>query len=77
MNVVNHIQGVCLDDSDLMNGFFLKNLLCINPSMTFSVCSFVLQASNHVNKYCRSELKGKESIVCSGHMTIHRNVEQD
>ncbi|CAH3148193.1 unnamed protein product [Pocillopora meandrina] len=35
------------------------------------------KASNHVNKYCRSELKGKESIVCSGHMTIHRNVEQD
>lgn len=35
------------------------------------------KASSHVNKYCRSELKGMESIVCSGHMTIHRNVELD
>ncbi|XP_068710534.1 uncharacterized protein [Montipora foliosa] len=29
------------------------------------------KAQRHVMKYCRPELRGKESIVCSGHLTIH------
>ena len=32
---------------------------------------FCCQAQRHVMKYCRPELRGKESIVCSGHLTIH------
>ncbi|KAJ7333603.1 hypothetical protein OS493_017145 [Desmophyllum pertusum] len=35
------------------------------------------KAKSHVSKYCRSELKGKESIVCSGNMTIHHNDQSD
>lgn len=35
------------------------------------------KAESHVNKYCRSELKGKECIVCSGHMTVHISDESD
>ena len=40
-------------------------------------CTFCQQAESHVSKYCRSELKGKECIVCSGHMTIQANDEPD
>lgn len=41
------------------------------------VVLFCQQAESHVSKYCRSELKGKECIVCSGHMTVHINDESD
>ena len=32
---------------------------------------FCIQADKHVMKYCRPELRGKEAIVCSGHLTLH------
>ncbi|KAL9984433.1 hypothetical protein ACROYT_G006722 [Oculina patagonica] len=35
------------------------------------------KAESHVSKYCRSELKGKECIVCSGHMIIHSKEQSD
>lgn len=31
------------------------------------------KAKSHVMKYCRPELKEKESIVCSGHLALHQS----